>query len=87
MGKCKAMIIILMLAVTCVAAAQSEVNTGKILSEDSLRVERNIQNIDSILTEQDSSILYKPVMPAIITKASTKLYYDPRLLDYRRGIW
>ena len=56
MGKCKAIIIILMLAVTCVAAAQSEVNGGKILSEDSLRVERSIQNIDSLLTEQDSSI-------------------------------
>lgn len=76
-----------MLAVTCVAAAQSEGNGGKILSEDSLRVERNIQNIDSILTEQDSSILYKPVMPASITKAATKLDYDPRLLDYRRGSW
>ena len=87
MGKCKAIIIILMLAVTCVAAAQSEVNTGKILSGDSLRVEKNIQNIDSLLTEQDSSILYKPVMPASITKAATKLDYDPRLLDYRRGSW
>ena len=87
MGKCKAIIIILMLAVTCVAAAQSEVNTGKILSGDSLRVERNIQDIDSIFTEQDSSILFKPVMPTSITKAATKLDYDPRLLDYRRGSW
>lgn len=73
MGKCKAIIIILMLAVTCVAAAQSEVNGGKILSGDSLRVERNIQDIDSIFTEQDSSILFKPVMPTSITKAATNL--------------
>ena len=87
MGKCKAIMIILMSAVAYVAAAQSEGNGGKILSEDSLRVDRNIQNIDSLLTEKDSSILFKPVVPTDITKAATKLDYDPRLLDYCRGNW
>ena len=87
MGKCKAIMIILMSAVAYVAAAQSEGNVGKRLSEDSLRVDRNIQNIDSLLTEKDSSILFKPVVPTDITKAATKLGYDTRLLDYRRGNW
>lgn len=79
--------ILIMTLLCSLVSAQTENESGKALSEDSLRLDGNMPKSDSLLMARDTSLLLSPVQPMSITKSATKLDFDPRLMDYRRGSW
>lgn len=87
MKKIKLILISMLSVVTLGASAQTENDGGKRLPDDSLRIDGNLQKRDSLLVARDSSILLRPALPMNVTKEATKLDYDPRLFDGRRGDW
>ena len=83
----RTMLIAILSVFTSSVSAQTNVEGGKTLPTDTLRLDGNIQRVDSLLTERDSLRLLRPVLPANEADAATRLDIDPSLLDYRRGSW
>lgn len=84
---CKAILIAFLLMVTFGVAAQTETEAGRILPTDSVRLDINILEKDSLVFKRDSSLWLRPVQPMYKTPESTKLDIDPALFDTRRGSW
>ena len=85
--KLKAILIVILTVVAFGANAQTEGDGGRTLSEDSLRLDMKMLRTDSLLMDRDSSLLLRPMQPMSVSDAATKLNFDPRLLDSRRGSW
>ena len=84
----KSVILIAILSLlTSGVSAQSEVEGGKPLPTDSLRLDRNMPMNDSLLMRQDSALLLRSIQPTNETNAAIKLDMDPSLYDNRRGSW
>jgi hypothetical protein len=83
----RAILIAILSLLTSGISAQSEVEGGKILPKDSMRLDGYNPINDSILKEQDSLYLLNHILPASGFKAATKLDINSSLYDNRRGDW
>lgn len=84
----KSVILIAILSLlTSGVSAQSEVDGGKPLPTDSLRLDGNMPMNDSLLMRQDSELLPKPIQSMNETNAAIKLDVDPSLYNNPRGSW
>ena len=84
----KSVILIAILSLlTSGVSAQSEVDGGKPLPTDSLRLDGNMPMNDSLLMRQDSALLLKSIQPTNETNAAIKLDVDPSLYNNPRGSW
>ena len=88
MKECRVLFIMLLSMVTSVVAAQTENEGDKTLSKDSLRLDQNLQQSDSLLLERDSTLWLRHLQPNNKTYTDAyKLDIDPSLYDNRRGSW
>lgn len=83
----RVILIAILSLLTSGVSAQSEVEGGKTLPTDSLRLDRNMPMNDSLLMRQDSALLLRFIQPTNETNAAIKLDMDPSLYDNRRGSW
>lgn len=83
----KAILIAMLSLLTCGVSAQSEIEGGKVLPKDSMRLGRNIPNNDSLLMGHDSLLLLNRIQPTSVYNAATKLDINSSLYDNRRGDW
>ena len=83
----RAILIAILALLASGVSAQSEIEGGKVLPKDSMRLGRNIPNNDSLLTGHDSLLLLNRILPSSGFNAATKLDINSSLYDNRRGDW
>lgn len=83
----RAILIAILALLASGVSAQSEIEGGKVLPKDSMRLGRNIPNNDSLLTGHDSLLLLNRILPSNGFNAATKLDINSSLYDNRRGDW
>lgn len=83
----RAILIAILALLASGVSAQSEIEGGKMLPKDSMRLGRNIPNNDSLLTGHDSLLLLNRILPSSGFNAATKLDINSSLYDNRRGDW
>ena len=83
----RAILIAILALLASGVSAQSEIEGGKVLPKDTMRLGRDIPNKDSLLTEHDSLLLLKLIQPTSGFKDATKLDINTSLYDNRRGDW
>ena len=77
----------ILLSMTTVAAAQTDISEGKSLKEDSVRLNADGLPTDSLLQQYDSTLWKRPFQPLTPPDAAAKLDLIPSLYDNRRGSW
>ncbi len=83
----RAILIAILALLASGVSAQSEIEGGKVLPKDSMRLGRNIPNNDSLLMGHDSLLLLNRILPSSGFNAATKLDINSSLYDNRRGDW
>jgi hypothetical protein len=83
----RAILIAILALLASGVSAQSEIEGGKVLPKDSMRLGRSIPNNDSLLTGHDSLLLLNRILPSSGFNAATKLDINSSLYDNRRGDW
>lgn len=83
----RAILIAILALLASGVSAQSEIEGGKMLPKDSMRLGRNIPNNDSLLMGHDSLLLLNRILPSSGFNAATKLDINSSLYDNRRGDW
>ena len=83
----RAILIAILALLASGVSAQSEIEGGKVLPKDTMRLCRNIPNNDSLLTGHDSLLLLNRILPSSGFNAATKLDINSSLYDNRRGDW
>ena len=83
----RAILIAILTLLASGVSAQSEIEGGKVLPKDSMRLGRDIPNNDSLLTGHDSLLLLNRILPSSGFNAATKLDINSSLYDNRRGDW
>jgi len=83
----RAILIAILALLASGVSAQSEIEGGKVLPKDSMRLGRNIPNNDSLLMGHDSLLLLNRIQPTSVYNAATKLDINSSLYDNRRGDW
>lgn len=83
----RAILIAILALLASGVSAQSEIEGGKVLPKDSMRLGRNIPKNDSLLTGHDSLLLLNRILPSSGFNAATKLDINSSLYDNRRGDW
>jgi hypothetical protein len=83
----RAILIAILALLASGVSAQSEIEGGKVLPKDSMRLGRDIPNNDSLLTGHDSLLLLNRILPSSGFNAATKLDINSSLYDNRRGDW
>ena len=83
----RAILIAMLSLLACGVSAQSEIEGGKVLPKDSMRLGRDIPKNDSLLTGHDSLLLLNRILPSSGFNAATKLDINSSLYDNRRGDW
>ena len=83
----RAILIAILALLASGVSAQSEIEGGKVLPKDTMRLGRNIPNNDSLLTGHDSLLLLNRILPSSGFNAATKLDINSSLYDNRRGDW
>lgn len=83
----RAILIAILALLASGVSAQSEVEGGRMLPKDSMRLGRNIPYKDSLVMEHDSLLLLKLIQPTSGFKDATKLDINTSLYDNRRGDW
>ena len=83
----RAILIAILALLASGVSAQSEIEGGKVLPKDSMRLGRDIPKNDSLLTGHDSLLLLNRILPSSGFNAATKLDINSSLYDNRRGDW
>ena len=83
----RAILIAILALLASGVSAQSEIEGGKMLPKDSMRLGRDIPKNDSLLTGHDSLLLLNRILPSSGFNAATKLDINSSLYDNRRGDW
>ena len=83
----RAILIAILALLASGVSAQSEIEGGKVLPKDTMRLGRDIPNNDSLLTGHDSLLLLNRILPSSGFNAATKLDINSSLYDNRRGDW
>ena len=83
----RAILIAILALLASGVSAQSEIEGGKVLPKDSMRLGRNIPKNDSLLTGHDSLLLLNRILPSSGFNAATTLDINSSLYDNRRGDW
>ena len=83
----RAILIAILALLASGVSAQSEIEGGKVLPKDTMRLGRNIPKNDSLLTGHDSLLLLNRIQPTSVYNAATKLDINSSLYDNRRGDW
>ena len=83
----RAILIAILALLASGVSAQSEIEGGKVLPKDTMRLGGNIPNNDSLLTGHDSLLLLNRILPSSGFNAATKLDINSSLYDNRRGDW
>ena len=83
----RAILIAILALLASGVSAQSEIEGGKVLPKDSMRLDRDIPKNDSLLTGHDSLLLLNRILPSSGFNAATKLDINSSLYDNRRGDW
>jgi hypothetical protein len=83
----RAILIAILALLASGVSAQSEIEGGKVLPKDTMRLGRNIPKNDSLLTGHDSLLLLNRILPSSGFNAATKLDINSSLYDNRRGDW
>ena len=83
----RAILIAILALLASGVSAQSEIEGGKMLPKDTMRLGRDIPKNDSLLTGHDSLLLLNRILPSSGFNAATKLDINSSLYDNRRGDW
>ena len=83
----RAILIAILALLASGVSAQSEIEGGKVLPKDTMRLGRDIPKNDSLLTGHDSLLLLNRILPSSGFNAATKLDINSSLYDNRRGDW
>ena len=83
----RAILIAILALLASGVSAQSEIEGGKLLPKDTMRLGRDIPKNDSLLTGHDSLLLLNRILPSSGFNAATKLDINSSLYDNRRGDW
>ena len=83
----RAILIAILALLASGVSAQSEIEGGKMLPKDTMRLGRDIPKNDSLLTGHDSLLMLNRILPSSGFNAATKLDINSSLYDNRRGDW